>query len=357
MAVETQDITDKYAIWNGDCCEVMKSMPDNSIDLSIYSPPFCGLYQYSSSEADMSNCRTYEEFFEHYSFLVNHITRVTQPGRMTAVHCMDTPKKTGGLSDFPGDIIRLHEPLGWEFHARFGIWKEPLHVAIRTRSQGLTYRQLQKDSTVSNNAGMDQVLIFRKKGENKVPVTKPQGILKYAGAREVPSSFTDKNGDTYTPEQYAKGEDWGDSKPNKLAHWIWQQYASSFWDDVRINRVLPYKAARERDDEKHVHPLQLDVIERIVVMWSNPGEKVLTPFMGVGSEVCGALVNGRRGLGIELKPSYYRQAQKNIAECLANGWGDDLQTELLDGDDHANYQAYDANRDEASRPIPAPPLS
>lgn len=311
MAVDTQVITDRYAVYQGDCIEVMPTLPEASVGLSIYSPPFGGLYNYSSSENDLSNCRSYEEFFDHYEFLVREIFRVTKPGRMTAVHCADvpggsiattsTPHARGGIIDLPGDIIRLHQRVGFAYHARFAIWKEPLRVAIRTRSKGLTHKQLIKDSTFSNNAGADYLLIFRRIGENVEPVAHPQGLTRYIGERDVPAEYA------------RKYEGWTEQKTNKLSQWIWQQYASAFWDDIRINRVLPYRAARDKDDEKHVHPLQLDVIERCVIMWSNPGDVVLTPFMGVGSEVYGALAHGRRGVGIELKPTYFRQSVKNLA--------------------------------------------
>lgn len=330
MGVTAQELTDKYAIYNGDSVEVMPSLRDNSIHLSVYSPPFAGesggLFNYSSSPHDLSNCRTMDQFFQHYEFIVREIHRVTMPGRMTAVHCMDTPGKNSDLEDFPGEVIRLHKRLGFRYHARFAIWKEPLRVAIRTRSKGLTHRQLCKDSTWSNNAGADYVLVFRKDGENKIPVVHPTGLQIYVGEREIPESFTDDKGVSRPAVAYLN---WKDPQTNKRAHWIWQQYASSFWDDIRNGRVLPYKAAREKDEEKHVHPLQLDVIERCVLMWSNPEEKVLTPFMGVGSEVCGALVHGRRGIGIELKSSYFRQSQRNIARVLANGWGDAVDQEQL----------------------------
>jgi DNA modification methylase len=329
MAIANQEVSERYAIYEGDCCEVLPTLPDRSIHLTVYSPPFCGLYNYSSSENDMSNCRTYAEFFEHYEFLVRHIARVTMRGRLTAVHCMDVGGKDGGIIDFPGDIIRLHQKLGFRYHARFAIWKEPLRVAIRTRSKGLTHRQIVKDSSFSNNAGADYLLVFRNAGENPVPIAHPAGLTKYAGEREVPDYFTDAKGVSHPAGDY---RNWRDPQTNKLAHWIWQQYASSFWDDIRNNRVLPYKAARDKDDEKHVHPLQLDVIERCVLLWSNPDETVLTPFMGVGSEVCGALMNGRKSIGIELKPSYFRQARRNIASVLERGWGDENEHPSLFAD-------------------------
>ncbi len=306
MACIDQVITDNYAIYNGDSCEVLPTFPDDSIHLSVYSPPFCGLYNYSSSERDLSNCRSYDEFFTHYEFIVREIERITMPGRITAVHCMDVPRAGanvgGGLSDFPGDIIRMHERLGFRYCARYHVWKEPLGVRNRTMAKGLAHRQLTEDSTLCDVASADYLLMFRKKGENPIPVTHDHGLMRYAGERQMPSDLLKYRG-------------WkGKQTENRYSHWIWRQYASAFWDDVRIDRVLPY-AEKEADDERHMHPLQLDVIERCVVLWSNPGERVLTPFMGVGSETYGAVINGRLGIGIELKPQYYRQAVRNMAEA------------------------------------------
>lgn len=304
MAVNDQKVTKDYALYSGDCVEVMAGLPDASVGLSIYSPPFGGLYQYSSSENDLSNALNYDEFFKHYDFVVKELHRITKPGRMTAVHAMDVPRKGDhGLRDFPGDIIRQHERMGFDYWARYAIWKEPLRTAIRTRSKGLMHRQIVKDSSLVNNAGADYLLVFRKPGENKEPLARPYGLTKYCGERAIPDGLE------------AKYRDWKDPKTNKLAHWIWQQYASSFWDDIRIGRVLSYKEARESEEEKHCHPLQLDVIERVVLLWSNPGDVVFTPFMGVGSEVYGSVVNGRRGVGAELKASYYRQAVKNVGNA------------------------------------------
>jgi DNA modification methylase len=307
VAIIEQEITDKYAIYNGDCIETMATFPDNKIHLSIYSPPFGGLYCYSSNDRDLSNCRDYEQFFEHYTFVVRELFRLTHPGRMTAVHCMDIPSGNCGtdhLTDFPGDIIRLHEKEGWRYIARYAIWKEPLGVRNRTMAKNLAHKTIVEDSSRCSVASADWLLVFRKKGENKIPIAHPNGLLKYAGEREIPKELIPFRG-------------WkGNQIENRFSHWIWRQYASAFWDDIRIDRVLPFKAARDSEDEKHVHPLQLDVIERVAVLWSNPGETVFTPFMGVGSEVYGAVMNGRRALGVELKPSYYRQAKKNL-EALA----------------------------------------
>jgi len=307
MDVNDQEITDRYAIYNGDSCVVLPKLADNSVHLSIYSPPFCGLYNYSSSERDLSNCRTYDEFFEHYEFIVGEIARLTLKGRITAVHCMDVPTSNNAnksLIDFPGDIIRLHERLGFHYIARHNVWKEPLAVRLRTMAKGLAHKQIVDDSSLCDVASADYLLLFRKHGENPIPIAHPTGLARYAGSREMPAELL----------KY-KGWD-GKQTENRYSHWIWRQYASAFWDDIRIDRVLPYKESREPDDEKHVHPLQLDVIERIVTLRSNPGETVLTPFMGVGSEVYGALINDRRAVGIELKSSYYKQAVKNVQAAL-----------------------------------------
>lgn len=302
MAVADQVITDDYAIYNGDCCEIMPTLPDESADMVVYSPPFCGLFHYSSSEHDLSNARSYDEFFEHYAYVVEQTHRLLPAGRIAAVHCMDVPKdgaNIAGYVDFPGDIIRLHEKIGFEYTPRICIWKEPLGVRNRTMAKALTHRQVVEDSTLVNVAAADYLIPFRKKGANKKPVTHHQGLLSYAGEREIP-------GDVLRYRRWT-----GNQIENRYSHWIWRQYASCFWDDIRIGRVLPFKEAKADDDERHLHPLQLDVIERACVLWSNPGEVVLTPFMGVGSEVCGAIMNGRRGIGCELKPTYFRQAKRN----------------------------------------------
>ena len=307
MAVITQDIQDKYAIYNGDCIEVMKTLPNDCTHLSIYSPPFGGLYHYSSSDRDLSNCRDYGQFFEHYEFVVQEIFRLTHPGRMTAVHCMDVPSGNSGtdnLIDFPGDIIRLHEKLGFKYIARYSIWKEPLAVRNRTMAKNLAHKTIVEDSSRCSVASADYLIVFRKKGQNKIPIAHPQGLLEYAGERKHPQELLKYRGWT------------GKQTENRYSHWIWRQYASAFWDDIRIGRVLPFKEARGEDDEKHVHPLQLDVIDRVMTLWSNPNETILTPFMGVGSEVYGAIRAGRKGLGIELKQSYYRQAEMNVESAL-----------------------------------------
>jgi len=299
---------------------VLPTLPAGSVHLSIYSPPFAGLYHYSSSDRDLSNSANYTEFMEHYGFIVRDLHRLTMPGRMTAVHCMDIPSGNSGndhLFDFPGDIIRLHEKEGWKYVARYAVWKEPLGVRNRTMTKALAHKTIVDDSSRCTVASADYLVVFRRAGMNPVPIAHPRGLLEYAGERLPPADVLRYRG-------------WkGKQTENRYSHWIWRQYASAFWDDVRIDRVLPYRAARDSEDEKHVHPLQLDVIDRVMVLWSNPGETVLTPFMGVGSEVYGAVRAKRRGIGIELKASYYRQAVKNVA-AAANGDLESGQHELVE---------------------------
>lgn len=298
-----QVITDRYALYLDDCLEVMPNLPAECVHLSIYSPPFAGLYHYSSSPRDLSNSRDYPEFLEHYGFVVNEIHRLTMPGRMTCVHCMDIPSGNTGLDhlmDFPGDIIRLHDRYGFKYIARYHVWKEPLGVRNRTMAKHLAHRTVVEDSSRCGVASADYLLVFRRDGENPEPIAHPHGLTEYAGERQIPSDLL-------------KFKGWnGNQIENRYSHWIWRQYASAFWDDVRIDRVLPFQQSRDEDDEKHVHPLQLDVIDRAVVLWSNPGETVLTPFMGVGSEVFSAVKARRKGIGIELKDTYFRQAVKNL---------------------------------------------
>jgi DNA modification methylase len=220
---------------------------------------------------------------------------------------MDVPRSNNGksdsLMDFPGDIIRLHEREGWSYVARYHVWKEPLTVRNRTMTKALAHKTIVDDSSRCTAASADYMLVFRRKGENKVPITHPTGLQRYIGERIMPGEL----------QQYKNWK--GKQTENRFSHWIWRQYASAFWDDIRLDRVLPYKPARDKEDERHIHPLQLDVIERAIILWSNPGEIVLTPFMGVGSEVYGAYINGRKSVGIELKPSYFHQAIKNMAEA------------------------------------------
>jgi DNA modification methylase len=310
--IKNQVITEEYAIYESDCMYVLPTLPNKSIDFSVYSPPFAGLYNYSSSENDFSNCETKEQFLNQYEFLIKEMSRVTKSGRITAVHCADTIGKDGSLYDLPHEIAVLHEKHGFVLRNRITIWKEPLKVRMRTMVRSLMHKLIVEDSTECFTAMPDYVLIFKKKGINEIPVEHKKGLTYYAGSTPMLPEMQ---------ETYGKWEDMvkkykyhEDPKTNKMSHLIWQRYASAVWDDIRIDNVLPYKESKDEDDEKHVHPLQLDVIERLVELYSNPGEIVLTPFMGVGSEVYGAVKHGRKGIGIELKDTYYKQSVKNLAE-------------------------------------------
>lgn len=299
-----QQITDRWAIYNADCMDVLQSIPDNSIHATIYSPPFSGLYHYSSDDRDLSNARNYDEFFEHYGYVIREKFRVTIPGRLSGVHAALVPTGNSGqdaYTDFPGDVIRAHQAAGWLLIARHVIWKEPLAVRNRTMAKNLAHRTICENAAFGGVAAPDELLIFRKPG-NAEPVTHPCGLTNgYAGSEPIPGDLLKYRG-------------WdGDQKLNKYSHWIWRRYASSVWDDIRLDRVLPFRDAKDEDDEKHVHPLQLDVIERFLDLRTLPGERVLTPFMGVGSEVYAAVQMGRIGIGSELKPSYFQQALRNLA--------------------------------------------
>lgn len=311
MAVKTQKISKRFAVYNGDCCEVLPGIKDESVGFSVFSPPFADLYSYSDDDKDMSNASDYATFFEHFSFLVEQLYRVLMPGRVIAVHCMELPtfKTAGeeiGIRDFPGDIIRCFEKREFVFHARFCIWKDPLIAAVRTKAIGLAHKQIVKDSAMCRTGIPDYVLAFRKPGENPKPVEHPDGFSEYAGSRPIPKEL-----DRFFGYQ-------GDQRKNKLSHWIWQQYASPVWFDIRQTRVLPFREGRSPDDTKHICPLQLDVIERCLTLWTARGDVVLTPFMGVGSEVYMAVKMRRKGIGVELKSSYYRQALRNL-QSLGRG--------------------------------------
>jgi len=321
MNVKDQIITPDYAIYNGDCVDVVSSMADNSVDLSVYSPPFCGLYNYSSDHRDMSNCETREQFLAQYEYLVEQIARVTKPGRITAVHCTDVFDNACRLWDFPHEIIRIHEKHGFQYRNRVTIWKEPLKVRMRTMVKSLMHKLIVEDSTQCFTAMPDYMIIMTKRGDNEVPVTHPEGLKRYFGATpilpNILQAWNNANETEFTADQlwgYLKANfyDHDDPKSNKLSHYIWQRYASSVWDDIRIDNVLPFRDSKEEDDEKHVHPLQLDVIDRIVELYSNPGEVVFTPFMGVGSEVFSPVSLGRKAIGAELKDSYFKQARINL---------------------------------------------
>jgi len=308
--VKDQVITENYAIYNSDCMLVLPTLKDESVDLVVYSPPFAGLYNYSSSENDFSNCESKEQFLEQYEFLVQQTARVTKAGRINAVHCTDVHDNRCFLWDFPAEIIKIHQKYGFHYRNRITIWKEPLKVRMRTMVKSLMHKLIVEDSTQRFPAMPDYLLIFKKRGENKVPVTHPLGLNYYAGETPLLPAMEKTYGSfEELQRKYAKCTD---PKVNKLSHIIWQRYASSVWDDIRINEILSFKDSKSEDDEKHVHPLQLDVIHRVVELYSNPSEVVLTPFMGVGSEVYKPVEMGRKAIGIELKESYFKQAILNM---------------------------------------------
>lgn len=306
MGVKEQNITDRWAVYNGDSMDIMAELPDACIHAAIYSPPFGGLYHYSSDDRDLSNARDYDEFFEQYDYFVRELWRLLIPGRVIAVHASLIPSGNTGVdsfTDFPGDVIRAHQKRKWDFIGRHVIWKEPLWVRNRTMAKNLAHRQVIEDAGKVNFALPDELLIFRKRGYHVAPIAHTCGLTRpYAGDEPMPHDLLKYRG-------------WdGDQKLNRYSHWIWRRYASSIWDDIRLTHTLPFQPDPDDEDaEKHVHPLQLDVIERFLDLRTLPGEKVLTPFMGVGSEVYVAVQMNRYAIGVELKPSYYQQALRNLA--------------------------------------------
>ena len=313
-----QKITEDYAIYNSDCMEVIKDMPNKSIDLSVYSPPFASLYTYSSSERDMSNVSSIEEFTTQFEFLVKEMSRVTKDGRINAIHITDICDVSGTLADFPNEVIKLYKKHGFEFKNRITVWKEPLKVRIRTMVQSLMHKYIMEDSTKCFTANPDYILVFKKKGENKVPVTNPCGLNHYAG--EIPilpnmlraynnANNSKLNADEMWEHMNSINES---DKVTKLNHYVWQRYASSVWDDIREGNCLEYKTSKDDEDEKHVTPTQLDVIDRLIELYSNEGETIFTPFMGCGTEVYSAVSMNRKAIGVELKDSYYKQSILNL---------------------------------------------
>lgn len=323
--VKDQLITDRYALYNSDCMLVLPTLENESVDLAVYSPPFANLYTYSSSERDMSNVSSNEEFIQNYEFLVKEMCRVTKKGRINAIHCTDLFKYNGALSDFPSDIIKLHEKHGFTYMSRITIWKEPLRVRLKTMVQSLMHKFIVEDSTKNYPAMPDYILLFKKKGDNEIPVTHPFGFTHYAGTTPIlpetvgiynRANDTDfKNGLdlwNYICEKYESHED---PTTNKKSHIIWQRYASAVWDDIRADNCLPFKDSKDDEDEKHITPTQLDVIDRIVDLYSNPNEIVLSPFMGCGSDIYSPVSMGRKAIGIELKDSYFKQAILNMKDA------------------------------------------
>lgn len=304
--------TDHYHTYNADCVDVVSSLPEGSIHLSVYSPPFAGLYIYSDSERDMGNCASDEEFFKHYSFLAKELYRVTMPGRCCVVHCKDLPAyfhRDGfsGLKDFPGEILRVHSAAGWDYHSRVTIWKCPVVERERTNNNGLLHKTVLRDRSQLRQGMADFLIVLRKTPEAELmseePVTEEGGFQEFHGEPECDP----RKAGSFHPSPYARKTVATNDSIN-----IWRRYAEPVWWDVNQQDVLNAKLAREDRDEKHICPLQLGVIRRAVQLWSNPGDVVLSPFMGIGSEGYVALQEGRRFVGVELKPSYYKQAVANL---------------------------------------------
>jgi hypothetical protein len=294
-----QLITDDYAIYQGDSCEIIRAIPGDSIHFGVHSPPFEGLYKFSNYDRDISN-NDGPDFWQHYQFLIQELLRVTMPGRLHSVHCMQLPMSKVrhghiGMRDFRGEIIRAYEDAGWIFHSEVCIWKDPVVAQQRTKSIRLLHKQIVKDSCISGQGLADYVVTFRKPGDNPEPVSGCFDEWHGEGDGPDPAKFT-------TPTD---GRNWYSIE-------VWQRYASPVWTDINQSRTLQYRGGRDEKDEQHISPLQLDVIERCIDLWSNPNDTVLTPFLGIGSEVYCAVRMGRKGIGIELKPSYFAQARRNL---------------------------------------------
>lgn len=325
LAVD-QVVTDRYAIYHGDSCELMKAIPDGSIHFGIHSPPFEGLYKFSAHDRDLSNSEG-ATFWTHYSFIIGELLRVTMPGRLHSVHVMQLPTskiRHGhiGMRDFRGEVIRAYEDAGWIFHSEVCIWKDPVVAQQRTKNIRLLHKQVVKDSALSGQGLADYVVTFRKPGANPEPVA---GCFKrFVGDDEGPPWSK------YTTDH--------DSR-NWYSIEVWQRYASPVWMDIRQGDTLQFRAARAEKDEQHISPLQMGVIERCIDLWSNPGDIVFTPFLGIGSEVYGALRSGRRGMGIELKDTYFRQARRNVAAALSDVPQSDLFAEPADDAGTADEEA------------------
>ena len=302
-----------WTIYEGDCIDVARGLPDNSLHYTIYSPPFESLYTFSDHARDLSNCRDSETFWTHYRFLIAEIFRATMPGRLVSVHCMQLPtSKTRdgfiGLRDFRGEIIRAHQDAGFIFHSEVMIRKDPVAAMQRSKSIGLLHKQVCKDSALSRMAVADYIVTLRKPGDNPEPI---------AGA------FKEYHGeDASVPPEDPEID--GVHVASSYSVQVWQRYAESVWTDINQSDVLSHRAARAVEDERHISPLQLTVIRRCLQLWSNPGDVVFSPFAGIGSEIYVAVQMGRRGVGVELKDTYFAQAVANVEEAERNVGARDL---------------------------------
>lgn len=312
IKVIDQIITDRWSMYHGDCIEVMNGLKSDSIYYSIFSPPFASLFTYSNSIRDMGNS-TDDEFYDHFKYFVPEMYRIMLPGRLISIHCSDIPamkERDGyiGLKDFPGKIRELFEGVGFIYHSKVMIWKDPLIEATRTKSIGLMHKQIIKDSSMCRMGTPDYVITFRKAGENKEFINHENGFEEYIGEMEEPEQKKSK-----------------DNLENKYSHHVWQRYASSVWFDIRQGNTLNIRQARDKDDERHICPLQLDVIARCLELWSNKNDIVFSPFAGIGSEGYESIKRDRRFIGIELKKSYYDVAVKNLKLANKNTEGFNLK--------------------------------
>lgn len=304
-----------WTLYNGDSCEIIKGIPSNSIHYSIFSPPFASLYTYSNSDRDMGNCKESGEFMTHFKFLVSELYRVLLPGRLLSFHCMDIPAMKDrdgfiGLKDFPGDLLRMFQQYGFIYHSKAVIWKDPLIEATRTKALGLMHKQIVKDSAMCRNGLPDYLITVRKPGNNPEPIAHPNGFTSFIGDDEPNAPKKDPDLKYRWTDRHVNNVSVCKSDP-VYSHHVWRRYASPVWMDINQSYTLSREAAREDEDEKHICPLQLQVIERGLELWTNPGDIVLSPFAGIGSEIYTAIKTNRRGVGIELKESYYQQAVKN----------------------------------------------
>jgi len=332
VLVLDQAIGKNWALYRGDCCEVIKGLPDNSVHFSVFSPPFESLYTYSNSERDMGNSRTSQCFADHFRFLVKDLFRVMMPGRNVSFHCMDIPamkERDGyiGLKDFPGDMLRLFQSEGFIYHSRVAIWKDPLIEATRTKALGLMHKQIIKDSAMCRQGLPDYLITMRKPGDNPERISHPNGFTSFAGEDEPNAPIKDP--DMKDSQKHRKYRCISMARTDPVySHHVWRRYASPVWMDINQTNTLQRESAREEADERHICPLQLDVIERAIVLWSNPDDIILSPFAGIGSEGYQAVKMGRRFIGIELKESYYGQAVRNLQRASDSA----EQPELFGGD-------------------------
>ena len=332
MDVINQEFGKRFAAYNGDCCELIGAIPSDSVGLTVFSPPFSSLYIYSSSEADMGNCKDDAEFFEHFRYLLPELWRVTIPGRLCAIHCKDLPLYRGsdgaaGLTDFPGQIIREMELAGWTFHSRVTVWKCPVTERERTNNSGLLHKSVMADSSQIRQGMADYVIVFRKSpvgddNRSDTPINRPGGFTRYIGDASQDPRKSEAHPSKFARKGIGLGFDAETGKVTDRSNIVvWRRYAEPVWWDIDQTDVLNHKIARDAEDEKHICPLQLGLIRRVIELWSAPGDTVLSPFAGVGSEGVVAIEEGRKFIGFELKESYWRYQVRYLKDAEYAGEG------------------------------------